>query len=272
MALSGQLTDVEKTCLFTCAMRSLAKSADPSGRFAPLDVSHDERALRLLLAPPEREALESRAAKRVADAPWFAARGLGLDRLVLQWRARQVVLLGCGMDMRPWRMTWPDNGYTVFEVDTERIIAARQKFAEAVGEPSACVRRTVAADLAEWETVAARLVQAGLDASSPVTWVAEGLLGYLTAPKMLGLLQGTRSLSCQGSVLVATAPPTEGWRSATEASGSKMYHATYEESSLTAQRMREAGWPAVVVVPADTVASACGISQSQHQDLLSASC
>lgn len=83
---------------------------------------------------------------------------------------RQVVLLGAGLDTRPFRLTFPAD-LTWFEIDRAEIFATKEPVL-ATGV-TACRRLTVSADLAlDWP---AALRAAGFDEARRTVWVAEGL-------------------------------------------------------------------------------------------------
>jgi methyltransferase (TIGR00027 family) len=99
--------------------------------------------------------------------------------------ARQIVLLGSGLDARAERLPWPD-GTTVYEVDVAEVHAFKQAVLDSAVlhstsalTPSAR-RVPVTADLTaprhEWMQA---LTQAGLNPEAPTSWLAEGLLFYL---------------------------------------------------------------------------------------------
>ncbi|MFI5529817.1 SAM-dependent methyltransferase [Kitasatospora sp. NPDC051853] len=112
--------------------------------------------------------------------------------------ARQVVLLGAGLDSRAFRLDWPP-GCTVHEVDTERVLTFKQTVLDAVGAHPVAERRTVAADLrGDW---AAALTAAGFDPTVPTAWLAEGLLLYLPPDAERRLLARLDGLSAPGSTL-----------------------------------------------------------------------
>eukprot|EP00727_Mastigamoeba_balamuthi_P002067 m51a1_g11858 hypothetical protein (276) ;mRNA; r:502574-503532 len=269
MALYTQLTDVEKTCLGTCEARFRSRARFPD-ELRSLDSTYDDQALTLLLTPAERSQIHDRVlnGQKATISYWVGVRTVELDRIVLECRGcAQFVLVGAGMDMRPWRLSWPE-GSTVFELDSASICRAREAVAGHIGAPRACARKCVPADLADWEAASRSLVAAGFDSSRPAVFIAEGLLGYLDVEAMLALLRGARSTAAKGSVFVATAPPSEEQKHSNEAVGGKMFHKTFEPSESTARRMREAGWETVDIVPGAETASRYGIATSFVQDIL----
>lgn len=156
---------------------------------------------------------------------------------------RQLVMLGAGMDSRPWRMKLPAD-LRWFEVDQRDVVEAkrgllRQLAAEVPpplgedSEPSTPTGARTSSGLARhlsidktrfplrcgsWAAVAAdlsdpswadALLAAGFDPEKPTVWVAEGLLMYLEKPLVESLLQKIAELSPAGSAFVAVSL-TEG--------------------------------------------------------------
>ncbi|QFZ20011.1 SAM-dependent methyltransferase [Saccharothrix syringae] len=114
------------------------------------------------------------------------------DRLV---GARQVVLLGAGLDTRAFRLAWPD-GAVVFELDQPAVLEFK---ASVLTAPPRCTRVPVGVDLArDW---AAALLAAGFDRSAPTAWLAEGLLQYLSPAAENALVTAVDALSAPGSAL-----------------------------------------------------------------------
>lgn len=104
--------------------------------------------------------------------------------------ARQVVLLGAGLDTRAYRLPLPPE-VAVFEIDHEGPLAAKEALLRDV-RPR-CERIAVAADLrTDWS---AALLEAGFDRTAPTLWLAEGLLCYLDADTVQALLTGAAELS-----------------------------------------------------------------------------
>jgi O-methyltransferase involved in polyketide biosynthesis len=67
---------------------------------------------------------------------------------VLDWCIAQVVLLGCGMDTRPFRLGWP-RGTLLFLLAPGEVHAAAEQALRAAGAavPSGCLLRRVPIDL-----------------------------------------------------------------------------------------------------------------------------
>jgi methyltransferase (TIGR00027 family) len=110
----------------------------------------------------------------------------------------QAVLLGAGLDTRPFRLDVPPR-LRWFEVDRAEVLARKQ---QALGEaPGRCDRRVVAADLRDdWITP---LAAAGFDPSRPTVWLAEGLFFYLGEEGVVSLLGQVAGLSAPGSRVLA---------------------------------------------------------------------
>ncbi|NUT47860.1 MAG: SAM-dependent methyltransferase [Saccharothrix sp.] len=110
--------------------------------------------------------------------------------------ADQVVLLAAGLDTRAFRLAWPD-GATVFELDRPDVLAF--KTTVLAGHTARCALVGVPADLAgDWTTP---LLDAGFDRTRPTTWIAEGLLQYLSPQAEHDLLTAVDGLSARGSTL-----------------------------------------------------------------------
>ncbi|KAI3429344.1 hypothetical protein D9Q98_005439 [Chlorella vulgaris] len=153
---------------------------------------------------------------------------------------RQLVMLGAGMDSRPWRMKLPADLHW-FELDQADVVEAKQevlkslaaevpvggsaageleeplpamspKYAESgleraislgsVRFPLRCASWTaVPCDLQD-PSWADALLAAGFDPSKPTVWVAEGLLMYLDEADVKALLAKLAELSVEGSAFV----------------------------------------------------------------------
>jgi methyltransferase (TIGR00027 family) len=109
---------------------------------------------------------------------------------------RQVVALAAGLDSRAFRLDWPD-GVRLFELDLPELFAFKEPVVAASGASPRCDRVTVPVDLrADWP---AALAVAGFDPTVPTSWLAEGLLPYLTRPDNNRLLTALTNLSRPGS-------------------------------------------------------------------------
>jgi methyltransferase (TIGR00027 family) len=132
---------------------------------------------------------------------YFGLRTRVLDDFLLsQVRAgaRQVVLLGAGLDTRAYRLDWPP-GCTVFEIDQEDVLAFKDHVLDGLRAAPKAERITIGADLRlGW---AKALTGAGFDPAAPTAWLAEGLLLYLPRAAERALIEAVDGLSAAGSAL-----------------------------------------------------------------------
>ncbi|MDT5093802.1 MAG: hypothetical protein QOH60_3165 [Mycobacterium sp.] len=137
------------------------------------------------------------AALRFADA--MAVRTKFFDDFFADATAagiRQAVILASGLDVRAYRLPWPD-GTVVFEIDQPAVIEFKTTKMAELGAHPAAEHRNVAVDLREdWP---AALRDAGFDPGKPSAWIAEGLLGYLPPEAQDRLLDNITALSVPGS-------------------------------------------------------------------------
>ncbi|MER6238011.1 class I SAM-dependent methyltransferase [Streptomyces clavifer] len=135
-------------------------------------------------------------------ARYFGLRTRVLDDFLLQSvstdGARQVVLLGAGLDSRAFRLEWPP-GCVVYEVDREGVLAFKQKVLDGLSATPRAVRVPLPIDLrADW---VGALADAGFDRAAPSVWLAEGLLFYLPPDAEKSLIDRVDRLSTEGSAL-----------------------------------------------------------------------
>lgn len=111
---------------------------------------------------------------------------------------RQVVILAAGMDARAFRLPWPAETH-LYELDQPDVLAYKEAMVTTMGVRPRCEHRTVAADLtADW---AAALRASGFQEGQHTSWLAEGLLSYLTTKDNNALVSTARRLSGPGSTL-----------------------------------------------------------------------
>ena len=171
--------------------------------------------------------------------------------------ARQVVLLGSGLDTRAFRLSWPPS-VALFELDQAAVLGFKDAVLGRLGARPACGRATVGVDLREdWP---AALVGAGLDAAAPTAWVAEGVLAYLAGDAQAGLLERLDALSARGSTLALDRliddPGGGAVRRLSERSGIEMDALLHAETGFSPARLLGSlGW---AVEEADTSALAAG--------------
>ncbi|HZU48525.1 MAG TPA: class I SAM-dependent methyltransferase [Mycobacterium sp.] len=149
------------------------------------------------LQPRDLDDETAKGLRRFADA--MAIRTEYFDDFFLNATAagiRQAVILASGLDSRAYRLAWPA-GTVVFEVDQPQVIDFKTATLAELGAQPTADRRTVAIDLRnDWP---AALQEAGFDPGRPTAWIAEGLLGYLTAEAQDRLLDRITALSAPGS-------------------------------------------------------------------------
>ncbi len=198
-----------RTALVVCQGRAVAQ-----GRVAP-DRFDDPVAFEML-RPAEREAVEVAR----SDTPpngWsnrlgyemlrssgevMVPRTIAIDDGLRERLARQVVILGAGLDDRAWRM--PElrdrRDVVVFEVDHP---ATQSDKRDRVAELAALAGdlRFVPVDFAH-DSLAAALDAAGHEADQPTTWLWEGVVPYLTAAEVRTTLRAVAARSAPGSRLV----------------------------------------------------------------------
>ncbi|WP_030081559.1 class I SAM-dependent methyltransferase [Streptomyces baarnensis] len=135
-------------------------------------------------------------------ARYFGLRTRVLDDFLLRsahaGNARQVVLLGAGLDSRAFRLDWPP-GCVVFEVDREEVLAFKHQVLGGLSAVSKAARVPVPMDLRDdW---AGALPGAGFDPAAPSIWLVEGLLFYLPPAAETYLIDTVDRLSVAGSAL-----------------------------------------------------------------------
>jgi methyltransferase (TIGR00027 family) len=137
-------------------------------------------------------------------AAYIGLRTRFIDDELLASHARQIVILGSGLDTRAWRLSWPPGAH-LFELDGPDMVeflAATMTASEAV---PTCTRTTLTADVTEpW---ASNLVAAGFSPGRPTHWVLEGLLPYLSSHDQHAVLDDIISLSAPGSCAVIERAP-----------------------------------------------------------------
>ena len=162
--------------------------------------------------------------------------------------ARQVVLLGAGMDSRAFRLGLLPH-VTVFELDQPELLRLKDQRLERAGAKPTCERRSVPCDLGgAWKDA---LLSSGFSTKEAAVFVAEGLLMYLDQHQVDGLLDVLNTLSVPGSTLLADvcgrslrySPYMTEWFAGLERAGMAWRFATDEPEVLLAEH----GWEADVV-------------------------
>lgn len=134
-------------------------------------------------------------------ARYFGLRTRVLDDFLLRSvddGARQVVLLGAGLDTRAYRLDLPSD-CVVFEIDRAGVLAFKQRVLTGLPADPKVKRVPVPADLrGDW---AGALTATGFDPAAPSVWLAEGLLFYLPGPAETHLIDTIDRLTTPGSAL-----------------------------------------------------------------------
>ncbi|CAL8470654.1 g10196 [Coccomyxa elongata] len=135
-------------------------------------------------------------------------KAINLVNMDLEQETRQVVLLGCGLDTRPYRLPWP-GGTVLFEVagtDAHALAVSRLKAAGA-HVPRACLLRRVSATLGSDAGFAASLSRAGLRGDRLSLWALQGLAGLgLDRAALQNIFTDVASVAAFGSILVGELP------------------------------------------------------------------
>jgi len=118
----------------------------------------------------------------------------------LQSGARQLVILGAGMDARAWRLRALED-VTVFEVDHPA--TQQYKRGRLAGKSPPTDIRYVAVDF-EKETFADRLQNAGFRPTVRSTWIWEGVAMYLPLAAVHATIRQLTPLAAEGSFLAMT--------------------------------------------------------------------
>jgi len=130
---------------------------------------------------------------------WIRVRTRFLDDVVTDACAdgcRQFVVLGAGLDARAFRLPFPADA-RCFEADLPPVLAFKEQVVRDGGFVPACERIVVPTDLAgAWP---ADLERAGFDPARRTTWLAEGLLAYLTEATRETVIDDVTARSVPGS-------------------------------------------------------------------------
>ncbi|MFE4971602.1 SAM-dependent methyltransferase [Kitasatospora sp. NPDC056651] len=194
MTTSESLSPVSRTALAVARVRAY-ESSRPDALFVDPYAAAFVTAAGLPLAPSGQP---SRLGKILMAHGILRTRFYD-DRL-LAAGADQVVVLAAGLDARAHRLDWP-SGTRVFELDLGPVLEFKERVLEGLGAVPRAERTALPADLVDpgWTD---RLVEAGFDPARPSTWLAEGLLVYLTAEEAAALLASVAALAAPGSRLL----------------------------------------------------------------------
>lgn len=121
-------------------------------------------------------------------------------------RAHQIVVLGAGLDSRPWRLSPPSaDRVRWFEVDFKEVLEYKRLALEVDNgaKPPAVTYMPIGANLCT-DPWSALLVENGFDSTAPTIWLLEGFTGYLKEGELQDLFCTIKQLSAAGSELIAT--------------------------------------------------------------------
>jgi methyltransferase (TIGR00027 family) len=194
-----------RTAVLVCQGRAVADGRAAVGRFA------DPVAVRLLRDDERRAVDQARAPELPSDvrerlvvemlratAQGMVARTVAIDDAITAAGHRQVVILGAGLDTRPWRLGALRDALT-FAVDHPASQADARERSE--GLTPVGPLEFVPVDLST-DDLGAALVRAGHDPAAPTTWVWEGVVPYLAADDVRATVAALAGRSAPGSVLV----------------------------------------------------------------------
>lgn len=204
-----------RTAVFVCQGRAAADGRLAVGVFA------DPFATRLLNDQERAPVLQVRAgdvpldgrdrfavASVAACAEVVVPRSVRIDRALTDalnevhraGSGAQVVILGAGLDARPWRMP-ALAGVIVMSVDHPASQRDAERRSAGLPEP-ACDLRRVPVDLGT-DPLRPALMSSGFDTAQPTVWIWEGVIPYLERAAVYATFEATSALSAPGSRLIA---------------------------------------------------------------------
>lgn len=149
--------------------------------------------------------------------------------------ARQVVLLGAGLDTRAFRLGLASD-CAVFEVDRAGVLDFKHRVLTGLPAAPKVKRVPVPVDLRDdWVTA---LTSAGFDPAAPSVWLAEGLLFYLPSAVETSLIDTVDRLTVSGSALAFEAKLEADLLAYRD---SAIYTATREEIGIDLLRLFDKG-------------------------------
>jgi methyltransferase (TIGR00027 family) len=112
---------------------------------------------------------------------------------------RQVVLVAAGLDVRAFRLGWPE-GVRLWEIDMPEVFAFKERVLADCGAIAGCARTVIAADLREdWPHKLLENFDLPFDPGLATAWLIEGLMMYLDEAERDLLLDRVGALSGAGS-------------------------------------------------------------------------
>lgn len=194
-----------RTALFVCQGRAVGHARLAVGRFAdpvaaqllrPDELVAVERA-RADVPPAEwRERLATESLRACAEV--VVPRTVAIDDAVREASHRQVVIVGAGLDSRPWRLHALHDA-AVFSVDHPATQADAENRSAAL-RPMTDRLIWVPVDLAQ-KSLDLALAGTGHDTGMATTWVWEGVIPYLTPQQVDATVAVISVRSASGSVL-----------------------------------------------------------------------
>ncbi|CAF0970857.1 unnamed protein product [Didymodactylos carnosus] len=116
---------------------------------------------------------------------------------------RQIVILACGGDFRPYRLIFPDTNDIIkfYVLDFEEVIDFREECFKKLSCPptnSSVFIKEIACDLSKplWPSI---LVNNGFKPNECSFWILEGLLSYLDETNIYELFSHIKSLCCSSN-------------------------------------------------------------------------
>jgi methyltransferase (TIGR00027 family) len=204
---SVQSGGASRTAVFVCQGRAAAEGRLATDRFRdPIarsllradEVAVVDRVRANDLPSEWRERMAVEAVRACSEI--VVARTVTIDEAVCRAAHSQVVIVGAGLDSRPWRLACLHDA-VVYAVDHPSSQADAMR--RAAGLPlvvKSLIR--VPVDLARAQLDDA-LASAGHEAGLPTTWVWEGVVPYLPRPAVSATAAAITARSAAGSVLVA---------------------------------------------------------------------
>ena len=195
-----------RTAVLVCQGRAAADGLLAPGRFSdPVAIELLDDAERVPVdqvrarSQPDGFAAKTEYGMLLGVSEIMVPRTIAIDDAIRTHAARQVVMLGAGLDTRAWRMDELADA-TVFEVDHPASQADKRR---RIGDrPPVCGRLVhVPVDFRR-DDLPVALADAGHRASEPTTWVWEGVVPYLTRDAMTSTLGAVAECSAPGSRLV----------------------------------------------------------------------
>jgi methyltransferase (TIGR00027 family) len=165
---------------------------------------------------------------------------------------RQVVLLGAGLDVRAFRLSWPPET-DLFELDQAQILEYKERKLATARAAPACARRLLGVDLTV--PYADALCRAGFDPRRRSVWLLEGFLYFLPETAVWHLLDVISELAVPDSWIgldvvnsdMLSSPWTKYWIESMAGAGTPWLFSSDEPEDL----LTRYGWRAAVKQPGE---------------------